>query len=229
MEIGSTLWTDRIRQGAADLGVPLTDRMTERFADHARLLVTWNRKINLTAITAPEDLAVKHFVDALAPAPMIPRGARVLDVGAGGGFPGIVLKVARPDLTMTLVDAVRKKVSFMQHVIRAQAMEGVLARHIRAEDLAKEPAMAGAFDLVVCRALSNLADFLSLARPLVASGGMAVAMKGRLAPEELARAEAAVAQGIKMPVTPGWHPARLQVWRYRLPVLGAERALVQFR
>lgn len=229
MEIGSTVWRDRIRQGAADLGVPLEDSMVERFAGHARLLVAWNRKINLTAITAPEALAVKHFVDALASAPMIPQGAKVLDIGAGGGFPGMVLKVARPDLTMTLVDAVRKKVSFLQHVIRSLGMEGLWARHIRAEVLAKEPGMAGRFDVVVCRALNDLTDFLELARPLVASGGMAIAMKGRITTDELARAEVAVAGDSTLTPNQGWRPARIDVRRYRLPFLDADRALVRFR
>ncbi|MBI9086348.1 MAG: 16S rRNA (guanine(527)-N(7))-methyltransferase RsmG [Desulfobacterales bacterium] len=228
MKIGSTVWRDRIRQGASDLGVPLENSMVDQYADHARLLVAWNRKINLTAITAPEDLAVKHFVDALASAPMIARGARVLDIGAGGGFPGIVLKVARPDLTMTLVDSVRKKVSFMQHVIRSLGMEGIGARHIRAESLAKEPGMAGAFDVVVCRALNDLTDFFEMARPLVASGGMAIAMKGRISSDELARAEVAVAGDSKRTAIQGWQPARLDVRRYRLPFFDADRALVRF-
>lgn len=229
MEIGSTVWKDLIWQGAADLGVRLEESMVERFAGHARLLVAWNRKINLTAITEPEALAVKHFVDALASAPMLPPGARVLDVGAGGGFPGMVLKVARPDLSMILVDAVRKKVSFMLHVIRSLGMDGVWARHMRAEALAKEPGMAGAFDVVVCRALNDLADFLDLARPLVAPGGMAIAMKGRISSDELARAESAANGDANPAPVQGWRPARTDVRRYRLPFLDADRALVVFR
>ena len=227
MEIGSNNWDNLIVTGASLVGVTVTAPMLRGFAEHARSLLVWNRKTNLTAITDPEAMAVKHFVDALAPAGLIRTGANVLDVGAGGGFPGIPIKVVREDLAMTLVDAVRKKVSFIQHVIRSLGLAKTTARHIRAQDLARQPDASGCFDVVICRALTDLAAFFELARPLVAPGGIAIAMKGRLSAEELERAQTAVRHCLDKTGT-GWQPMRVEARQYRLPVFNAERALVRF-
>lgn len=222
------MWMDTIQQGAAELKVPVTEGMLHGFAEHARLLAVWNRKVNLTAITDPREVAVKHFVDSLAPVPWLPHGATVLDIGSGAGFPGIPVKVVRPDLRVVLVDAVRKKVSFLQQVIRSLELTGISARHARAEALAGEPEMAGAFDVVICRALSELADFVALASPLMAPGGLAAALKGRVSRDELDRGRDAAARMPRSFEPESRHSFRLRVHRYRLPVLGAERNLVFF-
>ena len=106
---GSKKWRDMIRRGADDFNVPVNETAASLFALHARELMAWNKKINLTAILDPLEVAVKHFIDSIAPAPLIPKGGRVLDMGSGGGFPGLALKAARPDMDMVMVDASQKK------------------------------------------------------------------------------------------------------------------------
>ena len=141
MEIGSKEWSRLIIEGAGAFGIDLKHHHTDQYAIHARDLVQWTKKINITSITDPFEIAVKHFLDSIAPAPLIPPGAALLDVGSGGGFPGIPLKVLIPSLTVTLVDASRKKVSFLKHVIRTLALDNINAIHYRAEDLAAEIAL----------------------------------------------------------------------------------------
>jgi hypothetical protein len=110
----SSEWKKMVLRGARQLGIVLTPGQLDCFAQHATLLLEWNRKINLTAIVDPAEMAVKHYLDAIAPIKHIPLQGHLLDIGTGGGFPGIPLKVMRPDQPMTLIDGVRKKISFVK-------------------------------------------------------------------------------------------------------------------
>lgn len=220
MEVGSQAWIDLIRNGAAEMGIPVSPGQAEAFAQHARALLAWNRKTNLTAITSPEEVAVKHFLDAIAPSRHIPSGAELLDIGSGGGFPGIPLKIMDPSLSVTLIDSVRKKTSFLNFVIRTLGLSGIEARHVRAEALATRAGMARRFDAVVCRALTALADFLRMARPLVKPGGLLIAMKGEISGEEAAEAEAAALTG---------GGSTIDMVSYTLPVLRLGRRLYLLR
>ena len=210
MAIGSSAWTAHLRAGAAGLGVDIGPEAAARMARHAEAMIQWNRRVNLTAITDPAEVAVKHFVDSAAAVPLMACGDRVLDLGSGAGFPGLVIKLLVPDATVTLVDAVRKKSSFLAHVIGLLGLSGVQARHLRAEDLASE---TNRWDRVVCRAVADLPGIIRLARPLLAPGGRIIALKGRLSEAELAEARR-VADG---PV---------ETVPYRLPGLGDRRTLV---
>lgn len=187
MKIDSAQWRQVIRSGAADLGVQVEDRHLEQFAIHATALQQWSRRINLTAITDPAIMATKHFVDSLAPVAHIPETASLLDIGSGGGFPGLPLKVLMPSVTLTLVDASRKKAHFQAHVIRRLgAGGGAEALHLRAEAMAQQAAFLGAFDVVISRAMTALDRFVDLASPLLAENGRIIAMKGRTLVEDLA-------------------------------------------
>ena len=177
MVIGSEEWRTLVEQGAAQLGVIVHHQQTEQFSRHARWLMEWNRKINLTAITDPREVAIKHFVDAIAPLEHIPDSGHLLDMGTGGGFPGIPLKIMRPGQPMTLIDSVRKKVNFVRYVIHQLELAGIEALHTRAEALADGP-KGGQFDIIVCRALSDLRTALALARPLLAPGGKMIFYQG---------------------------------------------------
>ena len=128
-------------------------------------LNAWNAVHNLTAIREPEQVRVKHFLDSLPAVRSIPEGATLLDIGSGGGFPGLPLKVIRPSLTITLIDASRKKVSFLKHVIRTLKLDKIEALHIRAEDFAKDPLHRHQFDVIISRALSSLDSFRRRAWP----------------------------------------------------------------
>lgn len=185
MEIGSRQWQNFIREGAKELGLEINTRLTAQFSTHALELVRWNRKINLTSITEPRDVALKHFLDSLAAARFIPENARLLDIGSGGGFPGIPLKILKPSVTVLLIDGARKKASFLKHVLRTLELERIEARQARAESLIEDPAFSNSFDIVISRALSSLALFVEMAVPLLAAHGAVIAMKGKLDPIEL--------------------------------------------
>jgi len=186
MNPGVTKWQRLIVSGADVMGIDVQPEHTRQFAVHARELETWNRKINLTAITDPVAVAVKHFLDALAPAPLIPPGAFLLDIGSGAGFPGIPLKVLIPSLSVMLIDASRKKVNFQRHVIRTLGLKDIEARHIRAEDMGRMADFVHGFDVIVSRALTALDTFVSMATPLLKKGGLLIALKGRVDPAETA-------------------------------------------
>lgn len=178
MEIGSAKWQQLIIDGAQSCGINIDQSQTEQFAVHATELMKWNRKINLTTITRPKDVAVKHFVDSCIPSLLVVPGAKILDIGSGGGFPGIPLKILIPSLSMMLIDASRKKVSFLKHVIRTLKLENIEARHERAEELAKKQVAANSFDVIISRALASIENLVLMAAPLLAEDGVIVAMKG---------------------------------------------------
>lgn len=180
MKIGSSEWSKLIIEGARAFDLDLERHHTDLFAIHARELLHWNQTINLTTITDPFEIAINHFVDSLAPARRITPEANLLDMGAGGGFPGVVLKVIHPSLKVTLIDASRKKANFLKHVIRTLKLEGIEAIHIRSEDLASDPVFQEHFDVITSRALTNLKTFIRQARPLLADNGRMIALKGKM-------------------------------------------------
>ncbi len=174
-----------VESGADAFNIPITPKQIDHLLNHTDLLLTWNKKTNLTRITNVEDIAVKHVLDSMAALPYLPKTGKVLDIGSGGGFPGLVLKIMRPELTIHLIDSVRKKVSFLQHVIRTLHLEGVAAYHVRAETFKNEPSQRGGYQAVVSRALASLVNFAELAIPFLASEGIIYAYKGNIEEQEV--------------------------------------------
>jgi len=217
-------WQRTVVAGASQLGVTVSPDQAHAMGAHARELILWNRTTNLTAITDPLDMAVKHYVDSAAAAPWIGQSARVMDAGSGGGFPGIPLNILRPDLSITLVDSVRKKVSFLKHAIRTIELESITAVHGRLETLGRQPAFQGMFDLVICRAFSSLEAFASLATAFLAPGGSLVAMKG---PQKDHPHEEQDDGSGGVPIVLGGVSFFVQVRHYRLPMLNSQRRLVR--
>lgn len=215
MEIGDPAWCRLIVSGAETLGIAVSNSHTRQLADYAAELLFWNRKTNLTAITRPAEVAVKHIVDSLAVCRYIPPGAPVLDVGAGAGFPGIPVKVLMPSLTMTLLDASRKKVSFLQHVIRLLKLADASAVQDRIEAFSSDPGRRQVFSVIICRAFTNLARFIELSLPLLSPSGILLAMKGRIDPEEINGASDVLLR------TGRAFETRMDA--YTLPASGAER------
>lgn len=148
------------------------------FEKYLKLLLKWNRTYNLTAIENPKEVRVKHFEDSLVPLPFLPKPCRLLDIGTGAGFPGIPLKIARPDLEIVLLDSVRKKTAFCEAAIRELKLDQIKVVQARAEDpnIAKK---LGLFDVIISRATFSLTEFLEVASPFTKQGGLAIAMKGR--------------------------------------------------
>ena len=219
MEIGSREWQNFIIDGAQKLGIVIDAGITAQFSIHAAELIRWNRKLNLTAITHPEDLAVKHFLDSLAPAHFIPDNARMLDIGSGGGFPGIPLKILNPSLKVILIDGTRKKVSFLKHALRTLKLESIEAHQIRAENLSEDPVYENSYDVIISRALSSLKRFVAMALPLLAKSGTIMAMKGEVDQRELD------AVNLDGPA----ERCQLEVKNYKLPSTKAVRSIVIIR
>ena len=226
LALGSAEWCALIAKGASRQGIDVPKAALDRFAIHARELLVWNRKINLTAITAAEDVAVKHFLDSILMANLISAESSLLDIGSGGGFPGLALKCLIPSLQVVLIDAVRKKVSFLNHAIRRLKLTGIEALHTRSEMLAGEPQFEGAFDVVVSRAFSELSQFVTQALPFLAPGGKILAMKGNPGQDEVQQLHAALARQHAAGKSPMAENLRLHVERYSLTTHGEQRAIV---
>lgn len=181
-----------LQAALAELQITIGSAQEEQLLRFLDELLRWNQSINLTAITDRNEALIKHLVDALSLLPLLHGDETLLDMGSGGGLPGLPLKMVMPGLKLTSVDAVAKKISFQKHIIRTFALPGVVARHGRLEDLGREPALAGNFDLVVARAFASLADCVRLARPFLKPGGRLIAMKGPEGEKEVLAAEKAI-------------------------------------
>ena len=204
-----------LTSGAAELGITLTQQQAASLDAFAEELKKWNKKINLTAITDDQDIAVKHLVDSLSLLKVVKGEGRLLDIGSGGGFPCIPVKIVAPELDMISVDAVVKKISFQKQAARLLKLENFQAIHVRAETLAAD--YAGSFDWVVSRAFSDIPSFVEMALPVLKQDGRIVAMKGKNAAEEVAAAEGDLAKlGVRVEA----------VENFKLPHSGDARSLV---
>ncbi|MBI2859324.1 MAG: 16S rRNA (guanine(527)-N(7))-methyltransferase RsmG [Chloroflexi bacterium] len=173
---------DLLLSGASRLGINLSQPQQEQFAVFYDELIDWNSRINLTSITLWEDVQTRHFVDSLTPVLALPRirepGERnLLDVGSGGGFPGVPLKIAFPRLRVVLIESTQKKVRFLEHLVDRLALKGVEVVTGRAEDLARDRRYREKFDAVVARAVAGLASLVEIIVPFCLIGGKAVALK----------------------------------------------------
>jgi 16S rRNA (guanine527-N7)-methyltransferase len=201
--------------GAKELGIALSEDQLTRLDLFAEELKKWSKKINITAITDDEGIAVKHFVDSLSLLKVVQGPGRMLDIGSGAGFPCIPVKVVVPELEIVSVDAVVKKISFQKQAVRLLNLVQFTATHVRAETLAET--YPEYFDWVVSRAFSDIPSFVAMALPVLKSDGRIVAMKGRNAAEEIAAAEAALDEmGTKVD----------SVQNFPLPGAGDARSLV---
>ena len=179
------------------LGLPLSERQQAQFLRYAELLAEWNEKINLTAITDYQEVVVKHFADSCAPAAERDlteklKTARLADIGTGAGFPGVPLKILYPEMELTLMDSLAKRIRFLETLCAELGLEGVRCVHGRAEDLAKNPEFREQFDLVTARAVAQMNVLAEYTLPFVRTGGCLLAYKGADTEEELAQAKAAI-------------------------------------
>jgi 16S rRNA (guanine527-N7)-methyltransferase len=225
MQIGSTKWKHVIYDGAKDLDFEIDRGKIDQFAIHASELLKWSQKTNLTAISDPFEIAVKHFLDSIAPARFIPPDTSLLDVGSGGGFPGIPLKIMIPSLSVTLIDASRKKVSFLKHVIRRLDLINIEACHVRAQDLSKDCGVHTAYDVIISRALSSMVNFVQMSLPLLATHGVIMAMKGKLTDREIESARLLLEKPRDMQEN-SMGSFDMVLKKYRLPYLNSQRSLV---
>lgn len=160
----------------------LSSAQLDQFESYYAMLADWNTRVNLTAITEPEDVAKKHFLDSLAAAPYLKANAAVADVGTGAGFPGLPLLILRPDLKLTLIDSLQKRLVFLEAVLKELKLSAELV-HARAEDAGQNPKYREKFDAALTRAVSGLPVLCELTLPLVKVGGVSIAYKGDSAEE----------------------------------------------
>ncbi len=177
----------------AGFGLELTPEIQERLSVYAELLCEWNQKMNLTAITDSEGILYKHFYDCLLffKNVSVNKGAKIIDVGTGAGFPGMVLKIARPDIELTLLDGLNKRLTFLNAVLEKIGLSAETV-HLRAEDGGKNPAYREQFDIACARAVAAMPTLSEYCLPFVKKGGMFVAMKGAGAADELGSAQNAI-------------------------------------
>lgn len=185
--------TQRLIRYAAGYGVTVSPEAAEKYAGYARLLVEWNQKMNLTAITDPEGMLVKHFLDSLTAAPLLPDGpCRLIDVGTGAGFPGVPLAILRPDIELTLLDSLQKRLIFLETLCHELGLPVTLV-HARAEEGGRQAALRERFDVAAARAVASLPVLAEYCLPFVKPGGRFIALKGPDADKELEAAQKAVA------------------------------------
>lgn len=194
-ESSREIFAQVLRDGAAALSVPLGDQQIAACARYADLLIEANARTNLTRITEPAAMASLHFVDSLSVLvvyPDLPHGAMVADVGTGAGFPGLPLKIIRPDLRLILIDSLAKRLAFLAEVVRELGLDDVALVHARAEDAGRDPAHRDRCDLAVARAVAALPTLLEWCAPLVRPGGRLIAMKASGVDAELAASATAL-------------------------------------
>ena len=228
MRIGSPQWAALIVEGAKAFGLALDQKQVSRFAAHASELIKWNKKFNLTTITDPRDMALKHYLDSIVPANRIPPFSALLDIGSGGGFPGIPLKIVCPSIELTLIDGSRKKISFLKHALRSLQINDVEARQTRSEQLVDHPDFVSAFDVIACRALSSLGAFVQMALPLLAEEGIIIAWRGNVSQSEIDALQSDVLEKMNGDQCAG-RQYSLDLETYKLPIIEAERSLLCVR
>jgi 16S rRNA (guanine527-N7)-methyltransferase len=195
-----------LRQGCRQVGIPLSHYQVDQFEDYFHELVTWNQKMNLTAITDYDDVQVKHFLDSLAALPLIAeevgdpdpgsfitsRTLHTVDVGTGAGFPGVPLRIIAPQLKLTLIDGTGKKIQFLNNLKETLGLTQVEVIQGRAEELGRDTAFRGQFDLVTARAVAPLNTLVEYLLPLTRRKGLVVIYKGSSAAQEFIDARQAI-------------------------------------
>lgn len=212
------IYMDRLSDLLEQWNIEIDDIIVKRFNRYYELLIEWNKNINLTAITEPEDVMIKHFLDSSALLKYMDlSGKNIIDVGTGAGFPGIVIKILNPDCKITLLDSLNKRVLFLNEVIKELKLEGISSVHGRAEDFAHDNKYREKYDIVTSRAVANLSTLSEYCIPFAKVGGMFVPYKSGNIDEEIVEAKRALSV-LNSSVT--------KVEKYSLPCNDYERSLV---
>lgn len=182
----------KIMEKLSKINIKITDEQVEQLYKYMNLLIEWNEKINLTAIIEPEDIILKHFVDSLTIANEIPENAIVADIGTGAGFPGLPIKILKPQTEMFLIDSLNKRIKFLDQVINENELKKIYTIHARAEEIGHNKNYRGTCDVVTSRAVAKLNVLLEYMMPLVRLGGKCICLKGPNVEEEIDKAKNAI-------------------------------------
>ena len=181
---------EQIQEKFKEYGFDLSEHQIKQFEEYFNFLVSENQKYNLTAITEPQDVIIKHFIDSVLPEKFLPKNASVVDVGSGAGFPGLPLKILRPDIKLTMIDSLQKRVNFLEQLCARLSLTDTRALHCRAEDFAM--AHREKFDVALSRAVANVATLAEYLLPLVKVGGIALMYKSARINEEISESGNAI-------------------------------------
>ena len=213
------MFKEELQKAAAEYGINLTETHIAQYNRYFELLIEWNEKINLTAITAPKDVAIKHIIDSITAydAALFREGTTVIDVGTGAGFPGLPLKIFCPEIKLTLMDSLNKRIKFLQTVVEELGLKDVECVHARAEEGARNKKYRESFDIAVSRAVARLPVLCEYCLPFVKKGGHFIALKGMQYNDE---AEEAV-KAIKV-----MGGSRTEIRPVKLPEIDDKRAVI---
>src|SRR5512143_1038508 len=178
--------------GAKKMAIDLSSDQIDQFDLYADRLIEWTARFNLTSIVDPGEIVIKHFLDSLSTARLVSPAAKLIDVGAGAGFPGLPLKIARPELSLTLLEATKKKCSFLEAIINELKLSNSLVVNARAEDAAHDAAHREQYDVAIARAVAEMPTLSEYLLPFVKIGGLAIAMKSQNVQAEIDHTEAAI-------------------------------------
>lgn len=186
--------TDQFKALLAEKGIQLSQKQMEQYEKYYQMLVEWNEKMNLTAITEKPDVYLKHFYDSISAAFYFDfnKPLNLCDVGAGAGFPSIPIKIAFPEIKVTIVDSLNKRITFLEQLSKELGLKGTTFIHDRAETFGQNPSHREKYEVVMARAVARMSVLSELCLPLVKTGGTFIAMKGNQAGEELQVGEKAV-------------------------------------
>lgn len=179
-------------QRLKEFNIKINDEQIKKFMNYMNLLLEWNEKINLTAITQPEEVKLKHFVDSLTVLKYINDDDKVIDIGTGAGFPGIPLKIMKENTKITLLDSLNKRINFLNIVIETLNLRNIQAIHGRAEEIARNKLYREKYDVAVSRAVANLSTLTEYMLPFVKVGEKCICMKGANVNEEIEKAKNAI-------------------------------------
>lgn len=185
-------WKQNLEEQANELKINIEEEMKEKFYIYMKLLQKWNKNINLTAITEPEEILQKHFIDSLTILPYIEKNANIIDVGTGAGFPGIPIKIVEKSTKVTLLDALNKRLIFLEEVIGTLQLSNIETIHARAEEAGKNKNLREKFDVAVSRAVAPLNILAEYLLPLVKLGGKCICMKASNIEEEIENSKKAI-------------------------------------
>lgn len=171
------VFSKELKNKAKQINIVLEEKQIENFYNYMNLLLEWNEKMNLTAITEPNEVILKHFIDSLTIANLIEKDQKVIDVGTGAGFPGIPLSIVKEE-NITLLDSLNKRITFLEEVINKLELKNIKAIHARVEEFAKNKKERESYDIATSRAVAPLNVLLEYLLPLVKIGGKCICMKG---------------------------------------------------
>lgn len=209
----------KFKELASKLNITLSDAEVDKFFLYKKILKEWNEKINLTSIVDDNEILIKHFIDSLTIEKYVPKNAKVIDVGTGAGFPGIPLKIVRPDIELVLLDSLNKRINFLNEVIEKCGLKNVRTIHGRAEDYAKDAGYREKFDISTARAVANIPTLLEYCTPFLKIDGRFICMKADAEQEIKEASNAMKILNVQKEI----------VDKFTLPEIDAERTIIVYK